>query len=577
MAESIVFRVGADITPLKKGVKGGKQQLKSLGGPAVMAAKSIAKVGAAAAAAGAAIVAMTARSATAAREINNLAKLSGTGAKGFQEMAFAAKSVGIEQDKLADIFKDTQDKVGDFIANGAGPLQDFFDNIGPKVGVAANDFKNLSGPDALGLYVSSLEKANLSQSEMVFYMEAIASDSTQLLPLLKNNGEGMKEFASQSERLGLALTDIEVQQLDNLKGSLDSIGEASGSFFDKLSVQFAPAIDAVSKELLEVIGDMGGMGKVAESVFSGIITGAGYVANAWRGIEIVIKGLEALMKGFSAGALRTFAQVAEGAAELANIIPGVEIEYESTGIAKLAKAFEADFAEAAQEMQDLLLAPLPSEKMDEWAESLKFDSVTHAATQVNQELIANQKQSLDKMADQQENYEEKVSKIKEAWGKQQTQASIGILDNLSVLMQSKNKEMFEIGKKAAQANTLISTYESAQKAYNSLAGIPIVGPALGAAAAAAAVAAGYVRMQAINSTSFGGGGGGGAAAAAGGGGAIQSSVAGAQGGAASSAGQDQTLTVQGLDRNSLYDGDSVRMIAEKLVDFQRDGGQVVIA
>ena len=56
------------------------------------------------------------------------------------------------------------------------------------------------------------------------------------------------------------------------------------------------------------------------------------------------------------------------------------------------------------------------------------------------------------------------------------------------------------GKAAAIASTTIRTYESAQKAYTSLAGIPIVGPALAAVAAGIAVAGGIMNVRKIVST-----------------------------------------------------------------------------
>lgn len=74
---------------------------------------------------------------------------------------------------------------------------------------------------------------------------------------------------------------------------------------------------------------------------------------------------------------------------------------------------------------------------------------------------------------------------------------------LGALMQTKSRALFEIGKVGAIAETMIATYKGAQQAYAALAGIPVVGPALGAAAAAAAVAVGLARVQAIRSTSFG--------------------------------------------------------------------------
>ena len=97
------------------------------------------------------------------------------------------------------------DKVGDFLATGAGPMADFFENIAPQVGVTADQFARLSGQEALMLYVRSLEQANLSQAEMTFYMEAIASDATALLPLLSNNATEMRRFGEEASEAGRIL------------------------------------------------------------------------------------------------------------------------------------------------------------------------------------------------------------------------------------------------------------------------------------------------------------------------------------------------------------------------------------
>lgn len=82
----------------------------------------------------------------------------------------------------------------------------------------------------------------------------------------------------------------------------------------------------------------------------------------------------------------------------------------------------------------------------------------------------------------------------------------GMLGNLSSLRNSESKKEFEIGKKAAIAQTLVNTFMSATMAFSALAGIPIVGPALGAAAAAAAVASGMMNLRQIKKQKFGGGG-----------------------------------------------------------------------
>lgn len=70
------------------------------------------------------------------------------------------------------------------------------------------------------------------------------------------------------------------------------------------------------------------------------------------------------------------------------------------------------------------------------------------------------------------------------------------LKNLSSIAGEESKA----GKAMAIASATIDTYQAANAAYKSMAGIPVVGPALGAAAAAAAVIAGIANVKQILKT-----------------------------------------------------------------------------
>lgn len=78
------------------------------------------------------------------------------------------------------------------------------------------------------------------------------------------------------------------------------------------------------------------------------------------------------------------------------------------------------------------------------------------------------------------------------------------LSDLSSLRNSNNKEAFEVGQAAAIAQATISTFQGATSAFAALAGIPVVGPALGTLAAGAAIAAGLANVQNIAATKFAG-------------------------------------------------------------------------
>jgi hypothetical protein len=177
-----------------------------------------------------AIVSQMRRIVSEGSRIATLSQIAGTTAEEFQRFAVGAQTVGFDMDKTADIIKDVNDKVGDFLATGAGPMADFFENIAPKVGVTADQFARLSGQEALMLYVRSLEQANLSQAEMTFYMEAIANDATALLPLLSNNATEMRRFGEEASEAGRILDNETIASAREAEIALSQMaGEISGN------------------------------------------------------------------------------------------------------------------------------------------------------------------------------------------------------------------------------------------------------------------------------------------------------------------------------------------------------------
>lgn len=178
----------------------------------------------------------------AAKEVESLSRLSGTSTTRFQELAYGAQQVGISGEKLADIFKDVQDKFGDFAQTGGGEMKDFFEKIAPKVGVTIEQFRKLSGADALQLYYTSLSKANLSQQDMVFYLEAVANDATALQPLLQDNGKAWNDLAAEAQKYGLVL------DRDALKASAEYREEAR-----KLEANLQGIKNAVAVEVLPAL------------------------------------------------------------------------------------------------------------------------------------------------------------------------------------------------------------------------------------------------------------------------------------------------------------------------------------
>ncbi len=107
---------------------------------------------------------------------------------------------------------------------------------------------------------------------------------------------------------------------------------------------------------------------------------------------------------------------------------------------------------------------------------------------------------------------EEIKEVEEATQEQKIAAvknTLSTISNLAELFagesEREQKKAFKIQKAANIAQATIDTYASAVSSYNSLAGIPVVGPVLGGAAAAAAVTAGLLNIKSISQQEFGGG------------------------------------------------------------------------
>ena len=99
--------------------------------------------------------------------------------------------------------------------------------------------------------------------------------------------------------------------------------------------------------------------------------------------------------------------------------------------------------------------------------------------------------------------ESKYAKLKENLDEQVTESRLNALSNMFADIEGIFGENTKIAKMAASAQTAIATYQSATESYKALAGIPVVGPALGGIAAGAAVASGLDNIRKIWATQSG--------------------------------------------------------------------------
>lgn len=297
----LVTKIGNFVGPIKDGEKQVKVSFENMRQHVNTYGAALAAMGAGAVTALAGMAYSTSEQAV---ELEKFAFRANTTTQEFQKMAAGAGAFGIEQDKLSDMMKDFNEKLGELTAIGAGGGVDFFEQIAMKTEGSSEaaqqlilDMQKLSGPEALQMYVNKLEEAGVTQQQMSFYLESMASDLTDLYPLLANGGEGLKLYGDMAERAGIIMTDQTIESAKALKdqvymldlqmqGAKNQLMQAvipafvdiAEAFFggSEQGVQFEEVAEGISKTL-----------KVLASIAIGAVTAIQLVGKALGGLAAI--------------------------------------------------------------------------------------------------------------------------------------------------------------------------------------------------------------------------------------------------------------------------------------------------
>ncbi|EMN1780004.1 phage tail protein [Acinetobacter baumannii] len=241
-------------------------------------------------------VAATAGLATLAIEVANnnveLAKfsaLANTSIQSFQGLSGAAQTLGFSQEKLSDMMKDFNEKIGEFASVGSGGAKDFFEQIAVKTESSAEGAKKLAeemskmdGVEALQTYVDKLEEAGVNQQQMSFYLESMGSDLTGLIPILQDGGKLWKEYQSAMEEAGIITGEEAIQKSIELKAQTEVLQMQYTGLKNQLAQAVMPALSGVISHFMN--------GTTKGGAFTGVIQTLGSVA---KGVAVVIVGLGA--------------------------------------------------------------------------------------------------------------------------------------------------------------------------------------------------------------------------------------------------------------------------------------------
>lgn len=257
-------------------------------------------IGGAVVAAGA-LAAVAIETAKADVQLGIMAGTANASLKSFQVLTHAAAGFGIEQEALAAILADTQEKLGEFSATGGGGAADFFEALQNNTKMTDEEIRNLGktlqskdGVGAIQYLKDELDALGATSQEQRFIMQSLAGDLGNLMPLFANGGAILEEYGIQLEDAGVIKTQEAIEQSRRLAAQTQAIQTQFEGLKTQLVAQTIPALST----LIDYFGEGSKQGRGFKNEVNGVgeavrIT-TGFIIGLAASVNIIAQSFQAV-------------------------------------------------------------------------------------------------------------------------------------------------------------------------------------------------------------------------------------------------------------------------------------------
>lgn len=223
--------------------------------------------------AGAAMAAMAIETAKADVQLGIMAGTANASLKSFQVLTHAAAGFGVEQEALAAILADTQEKLGEFSATGGGGAADFFEALQNNTKMTDEQIRELGktlqskdGVGAIQYLKDELDALGATSQEQRFIMESLAGDLGNLMPLFADGGRILEEYGVQLTDAGVIKTAEAIEQSRRLAAQTQAIQTQFEGLKTQLVAQMIPALST----LIDYFGEGSKQGRGFKNEVNGV-------------------------------------------------------------------------------------------------------------------------------------------------------------------------------------------------------------------------------------------------------------------------------------------------------------------
>lgn len=302
-----------------------------------------------------------------ADELTNTSNAIGINREQLQLWRIAGDRVGLSGEKVSDILRSVSERLGEFSRTGGGEAAQVLETLNLKI----RDLRDLSPDEQMRRLANAIGEIG-SKSEQVALLEKLASDASQLQPLLEDNAAGLQAIFDEAQKDGAIYTGQELDKLNKANDIYNSIDLKLKALTTRIGAQLAPAVGQATERVLELFNSSGAGDALVDiftrlsnaavgflerldsnatsigETFSGLTKTIGFFGN---GALAVFRGVQAVVSGFltiTVTGISNALSAAEGLAFVLNKV-GVVSDSAYNTVAAKAEAARASVVDLAKQ------------------------------------------------------------------------------------------------------------------------------------------------------------------------------------------------------------------------------------
>ncbi|MBB1291026.1 MULTISPECIES: hypothetical protein [unclassified Pseudoalteromonas] len=308
------------------------------------------------------------------------------------ELRHAAALSGVANKDLDKSLENMTRRTADAAFKGTGPLADTL----KALQINAQDLNKLKPDEQLGVMAEALSGIESQSERTRIAYELFGKSGTGMLKVIEGGAAGIDAMRAEAVALGISLDRIDANKVEMANDSIERAESVFSSFSQNLATEAAPVIGSLADLFLENAKQAGGMGSYAADAVGTMVKGAGFVGNAWRGIQVIWQALKVSFNGLRLLVMEGANAMLSGMTSLGqHIIKTVVFPiqqaldaagYFNDDAAKMAQSlaslsnfdapqlFDKDETAAAYKsaqesttaLHNLMMEPIPSQNLEQW-------------------------------------------------------------------------------------------------------------------------------------------------------------------------------------------------------------------